>query len=593
MNFSPKKVFIALVATGAVLSGAIVPISAAGAAAPFVVEGVVTVDGAPIAATEVGWFDPATGAGEETVTAADGRYSLPLEAGRAYLLYAGVDHTARGTWKALGGEDYVPMFQGVGKADYLYQSLSVFPAPTTSRSARNIDLDKPGTVSGRVPGLAGHSVKVQSLNGTALRRAITDSDGHYSISGLIPGRYEVYVPATVDKYIAFESDSVSVTAGSTTTVNAKPKKAAAIKGVIRSNGEPLKGIRVTATRGAAIRSDITDSKGRYRIARLPRGKWTVTYNPINARQPVNPWLKKVKKVTVSTGEVRKVNTSLVRGGALHATVIVPTRKTDQVSAVLLNSSGHIVTGADTSRIKDGRATLNLIGIPQGSYTAVFADATTHTFYAKREVTVDNGGSTSLGRVALTRKTVRLVGKVTGTKKATVSFTTDSNFHFISTETKKGKYILRGLVPGIDGTVVVEASRNALKRYDVTAPRSSTNKNFAAGKQSGTISGTFTVGGYPRSAGYVQLVDGTIRHIPGDFVYTGPILAGFATDGGVSTGPSDPGSGRLYAREPAERDNTDFVAKSPFWVTVPGSDKWVTVKSGKNTDLGTVEMTLHR
>jgi hypothetical protein len=583
-----KKFTIAAATGAAVLLAALSPVSAA-FAADQTVTGVVTVDGVPLAATEVGWFDPNTGVTGATTTDAAGAYSLTVADGHPYVLYAGANHTAKGSWVSKGGTDFVPVFQGVTTTDYLYQGLDLYPAPTTALTAQNIDLDKPGTVTGSIPGYVGHTVTADNLDGETIARAKTDAAGNYSIAGLIPGQYEISVPSGT-KYVPWSSDPIRVAANTTTTVNPVLTPTSVVTGVVKSGGKPVKGVNVEAYNSRAASGDTTDSKGRYTITGLTKGTYTVFFNggPSGGYAAQNSLVQKtLTKVKVAATSTKKINASLAKGGTVTA-LVSGTKSADSFSIVLSTGSGKKVLQSNSAPSKDGKKTLlKLTGVKPGTYIATITDSP-HKYYAKKKITVTAGERTAIGAVSVSKKTLTLSGKVTGSSKATVYFSSDPNFGYLAGNVKNGKYTVRGIVPGQGGTLSVASPTNVAKEYAITIS-TSTKKNVKTGAKWGTITGTVLVDGHPKAKGGGQLFDGTITKTSASVYFDGEFLSTFTIKNGVVDEGSIPGTGNLYFGSYA---NKEFLTKAPYFLTAPDANAKVTVKSGKTTDFGTIELVIN-
>jgi len=585
-----KKLSIAMGTSAAVLLATLAPVSAA-FAADQTLSGVVTVDGKPPAITEVGWFDPTTGAGGETTTAADGSYSLTIADGHSYVLYAGVDHTQTGSWKAIDPANYVPVFQGASGADYLYQGLALYPAPAGPLTGQNIDLDKPGAITGRVKALANRTVKAVSLGGATLARAKADTNGKYKFSNLIPGRYRVAANAT-KTYAEYSSKAQTVTAGKATIVKSKLTKAGSISGVVTSSsGKPLKGIQVQAIGGTSLANgligDTTDSKGRYTIAGLDKGTYVVATNysvgldsgttlSIGAD---NAYIPEVTTTKVSTGEAQKKNVKLATGGTLKASV--RTKKgTKSVSAYLVDPTGKSATSEGT-KVKKGVATVTLSGLKTGTYTLVVTDSA-NSYYAKKKVKVTRGDTTKASGISLSKKTITLTGTFAGADTASIIYVPTQFTQVLAATATAGSYSLPGVIPGYAGSIVVAAEKHSVKEFPVAA--SATTLNLDAGAAFGTLAGTVTVDGHPKAAG-----SGAVESTTG--LFDGQELGQFTITNGVIAGDSEAGTGTLTVSETAGQN--EFVAKAPFWVSVPADKRAVTVTSGAVTDLGAIALQVKR
>jgi hypothetical protein len=586
-----KKLTIAMGTSAVVLLGALAPVSAA-FAADQTLSGVVTVDGIAPAPTEVGWFDPTTGASGETTSAADGSYSLTVADGHSYVLYAGVDHTQKGNWTAIDLANYVPVFQGAAAADYLYQGLALYPAPTGPLTGQNIDLDKPGAVTGRVAALANRTVKIVSLAGNTIAKDKADKNGKYKITGLIPGRYRIAASAT-KTYEDYSSTVKTVTAGKTLIVKSKLTKAASISGVITSSsGKPIKGIPVQAFGGASLANgiigDTTDSRGRYSIRGLAKGTYIVAVNyslgidsdssfSIGSDNAYVP--KVVARVKVSTSEKQKTNVKLATGGTINANVRVK-KGTKSVSAYLVDPKGDSAT-SEATRVSKGVAKVKLSGLKTGTYTLIVTDSA-HKYYAKKKVKVTRGDVTTTGALSLSKKTRTLAGTFTGADTASIVYVPNTFTQVLVTTATGGAYSIPGVIPGYSGSIIVSAEKHSVS--EVTVPAKTTALDLTAGAAYGAITGTVLVDGHPKAAGSGAIEsDGAL--------FDGLELGQYTIANGVITGDSEAGTGILAINERAGQN--EFVTKAPFYVSVPAATPAVTVTSGATTDVGTIALQINR
>lgn len=231
-------------AVAIVALGLLVPTQAA-YAVPQSVTGTVTLSGGLVAGTEVGWLDPFSGATGETVTGADGSYSLVVPDGHPFVLYAGIDHATTGRWLPLGGEDFVGVFVGVEGADYMYQSLTPFTTATTV----TITLSKPGSIVGKAAALKNQRVRLQSLDGVEIARVRASATGRYEFSGLVPGRYRVTAFRVLQAYEEYRSKVLAVAPGETTRLSPKLTRTGTVSGVVTVAGKPAEGVVVSAAVG--------------------------------------------------------------------------------------------------------------------------------------------------------------------------------------------------------------------------------------------------------------------------------------------------------------------------------------------------------
>jgi hypothetical protein len=120
-------------------------------------------------------------------------------------------------------------------------------------------------------------------------QATTDTAGHYTITGLPPGTYDV--EAAASGYQTLQVNGVVVSTAADTPLDLTMTfQLGSISGVATSSGNPVKG----ATVAAAMQGDpatngqaTTDSAGRYSITNLPPGTYNIeaaasSYQPLQA-----------------------------------------------------------------------------------------------------------------------------------------------------------------------------------------------------------------------------------------------------------------------------------------------------------------------
>lgn len=182
-----------------------------------------------------------------------------------------------------------------------------------------------GVVYGANGPLAGVYVSAKGENGSA--SAITDSQGHYTMTkGLKTGTYNV---TTFDAtgYITGEVDLVSVTAGQTTSgINIDLQLSGAISGMVTdaTNGNPLNGTDVFASLANGTASygwfATTGTDGKYLMATdLPTGTYNVT-----VELAPHGYIRQSTTANVVAGvETKNVDIPLPRSGIISGTITQP------------------------------------------------------------------------------------------------------------------------------------------------------------------------------------------------------------------------------------------------------------------------------
>ena len=166
----------------------------------------------------------------------------------------------------------------------LVADFAVTPSGLT-RGAFSAYAARVGAISGKVSGELPANVRWADLKGVPLLvngrpRGKLDSDGHYLISNLPPGVYQVQLDAEhmpIDLVPSKASPWVEVRAGVTTTADFNVMLRLGLAGRVTRGGKPMPGAAVTAldARGAVVGKTVSDQWGYYRIDNLPPGSYSV------------------------------------------------------------------------------------------------------------------------------------------------------------------------------------------------------------------------------------------------------------------------------------------------------------------------------
>jgi hypothetical protein len=273
-------------------------------------------------------------------------------------------------------------------------------AVTAGNTTTNINavLADGGAITGRVTdstgtvGIANVDVQVCDLGRNWLYGSSTDSDGYFTINGVLTGSYKVefstdgvagnYVSEWYNGRVSFDdADTVDVTVGSTTTgINAQLADGGSISGRVTdvsSSGIANVDINVNDMNGNGVAWGSTDSNGDYTVSRIPAGDFKVRFWTGNAGNYITEWyndrgsFNDADAVTVTAGNTTTdIDAQLSEGG------IISGRVTD--SSGTAGIAGVDVRVCDlayywlpcgTSTDSDGYYTIQ--GLPGGVYKVEF------------------------------------------------------------------------------------------------------------------------------------------------------------------------------------------------------------------------------
>jgi len=547
-------------------------------AADLNVSGTVALDGVARAGVEVGWFDPATEASGKTSSAADGSFTLPVAAGHPFVFYAGNTYVDR-HWKRQSA-DAVGVFLGSNGQDYLYQSRSLFPAITAPIAGVVLDLDLPGSITGSTPNLNG--VEVSRTNGQVIDCDCSPKGDTFLLPNLIPGLYKIRVVRDIPhgQIDDWQSRTIRVGAGQTVTVNPDFADAGgSIAGRLTSNGKPLKGVQVYAYRDETGGSDTTDAAGRYSIANLPDGRYTVGLGYGMGYGEKTKYVPEQRTVTVKNGKKVKLSRDLESGTVLKGKV-TGIAADHYLRITVLDENEKVLTGRSVVT-KKSSSTFHLNGVPAGTHRVVITDGEKYSIVYARFA----GGSISIGTVALTTPTVTLKGTLSGSSAGEIFYTIGNrsetgdevDFPIRSyAVVKKGRFSIPGVIPGL-ATFDARVQNHDLKTTSITV--GSAPIVLKAGTTWSKITGSLTLAGKPIGHAY--------GYADNDDIVNG--AGGFEQKGGKFSGRVSPSTVRLSVSY--NQRGPYFVEDSPYWFDIPKSKATYTVKKGAALDVGTIALTI--
>jgi hypothetical protein len=375
-----------------------------------------------------------------------------------------------------------------------------------------------GIVYGANGPLAGVEVSAEGDNGSGF--AMTDSSGHYTMTeGLKTGTYNLTTFAY--GYIGSEVDSVSVTAGLTTSgVNFDLQLSGGISGMVTDevSQSPINGTEISVNlangTGSFIPPGTTGADGKYLIAtNLPTG----TYN-VSIEVPPDGYISQMTTADVVAGvETKNVNLALARSGIISGTVAAPNGTGLSGIDVSASSSDFTYLGSATTDLAGNYRIAT--GLGTDNYTVSASGDGNYTTYGgiltSVPVPVTAGQETSGINMELTPVTTpptpsgMITGRITDQSNNPISFAwvtaTGSGGTGSDVADSNGYYnISSELGDGNDYNV----SATALGYYDayyptlvsVTVDQTTPNINIQMtakpAETSGTITGTVTAAPNP-------------------------------------------------------------------------------------------------
>ncbi len=286
---------------------------------------------APIANVEIDAYTMDWYSCGYTYTEADGDYALDQYPGQVYIYFSG---------QSAG--NYLDEYYNNKSPEQTPDEVTVTANATTS--GINAELADGGSISGRVLDSSGAgtdslSVYAYDSDNNYSNSVQPDSDGYYTIGGLLTDTYKVrYDPW--DNHVEewynnkdsfYTGDPVSVTAGSDTPgINAQLALGGHVSGHVQDIlGNEIVDIPVRAydTSGNELESDWTDANGDYTISQVPAGSVKVFFEGSYYDEFTDEWYNDKRNfasadpVTVTSGsETSGINAVLVEGGTISGRV---------------------------------------------------------------------------------------------------------------------------------------------------------------------------------------------------------------------------------------------------------------------------------
>jgi EmrB/QacA subfamily drug resistance transporter len=277
-----------------------------------------------------------------------------------------------GSGNGNGGHPGTRALAGVGAPQGGPNGASAEPAPA------QVPLGTPVAVTDAIPGapgappvhgsvrepdgsgLPGATVTLIDPSGRQAARGQSDADGSYQVSAPAPGAYTLIAMAA-----SHQPHASAVRVGDQPVeLDVRLSGASGLSGTIRAagTGAPLAGATVTLAdpRGEVVAARSTDELGRYQIADLAPGRYTLALSA-PAYQPV------ALPVTVADGDTTPQDADLRTGARVHGTARTAAgTPIPDARVMLLDRDGNVAGLAAT----DPDGSYSFENLPEGDYTVV-------------------------------------------------------------------------------------------------------------------------------------------------------------------------------------------------------------------------------
>ncbi len=195
----------------------------------------------------------------------------------------------------------------------------------------------------------------------------TDTDGWFEFRNLEPGTHTITVshPDYSSKTV---SDLQLFAGGSITDLEIILSSGGRIMGnVTNEQGEARSGVQVTAQSPGAMKTAHTDNQGRYEIAALVPGTYSVVLFEKTVKNPFAS--SSSKSCEVREGETAIVNFHAGKGGVLFGFVTRNNNPVEDaiIGAALAETSGDAYSGQGGSAMSDEQGYYEIIGLEPGYY----------------------------------------------------------------------------------------------------------------------------------------------------------------------------------------------------------------------------------
>ncbi|WP_144119777.1 carboxypeptidase-like regulatory domain-containing protein [Catellatospora sichuanensis] len=362
-------------------------------------------DGSPIEWALVSVATPDNGSLVETVTDADGHYTLQVPAGSHRLRFSGPS-----------GAQYAP-----GKREFSQAGVyEVVAGQTLTVHETALAV---GTITGRVTRadgspVANRSVTVQSAaDGSYAAGAGTDADGVYR-ADVFPGDYVVGLEAgAAYEYMPggrarADAQVFTVAADAVVTVDETLRATGAVQGMFTDaagNGVSSATVTLVNTVTGATLVTATHWQGFYNFPETPEGTYKVHFTAWD--RPIDQWAygklnaADAATITVTAGQAVDVNDTQLSGGSIRVTA-----KNALTGAPITDF--YAVTGRYDARAEQGVALLS--DVPAGAWELnVHADGFVSAVAVPVTVVGGEQAAVELSLTPYARMTAKVVDAATG------------------------------------------------------------------------------------------------------------------------------------------------------------------------------------
>ena len=314
---------------------------------------------------------------------------------------------------------------------------------------------------GSTPIVGAYVTAIDSSDSNNIAVEETDINGEYEISGLTTGTYEV-TAQNAEGLIA-EDDNVSVTNGSTTTLDLSSVDGAISGTITNSSQSPVEGATVIVLTTTKSYMATSDANGDYVLESLPAGDYDVkVFSGGNYISDV------IEGITVQANtETAGQDFTLLTGGTISGTV---SDTTGGISGAVVTAVSETDPNYFASTLTDSSGDYSVGGFPTGTYTLIVqadsyvSDSETNISVTSGEDSADHdftlgttGGSIS-GTVYESDETTAIEGALVSCYcegKSIGTTTTDSNGDYSLSLLQPGTYEVNAFAVGFQLEILTD------------------------------------------------------------------------------------------------------------------------------------------